>query len=444
MNESEGRRGVDARVVAFRALLDFAEDPDARILTKLEWRDVPPRDQRLAREIALGVVRRRDLLDHICEGFAPRGLPPRVDTRFALRIGVYQLCFLDRVPPHAAVDSTVELCEGAERGFVNAVLRRVAEHLEVVEGEVAPSAERVAVGGGRVVNLGLPLPDPETDPAGWLCVVGSMPRFLVERWLERHGRERAFALIDAANRPAGVSLRTVRVSRDELAARLAAEGVETEPDEHPRVLRWVDGSSPFAGAAFQEGIFVAQDPTAVRAAEAVDAQPGEMILDLCAAPGTKASLLAEAVVPGGTVIASDPDGRRRARIVDNVIRLRMPQIKIVEDPERGLGADRVLADVPCSNTGVLSRRVEVRHRLTPETFRSLVALQTEILEQALTLVRPSGLVVYSTCSIDDEENHDLVTAVAARCFATVVEECATWPDPPHHDGGYHARIRAPD
>lgn len=444
MNDSPRRRVREARQVALEALLAFAADPDGRILTKLETHDMDPRDAALAREIALGVIRRRDLLDHICTGFTERGLPMHIEARFALRIGAYQLCFLERIPPHAAVDSSVNLCEQPSRGFVNAVLRRIAERVRPASEPIGPDSDRLALPGNRVIQLGLPLPHPERDAAGWMTVMGGIPEFLAHRWLDRHGRTRAFELVDAASRNSAVMLRTVRVTRDELAEQLRNEGVITEPADHPRVLRWTDGATPFATAAYRDGCFVAQDPTSVRAAEAVGAQRGETILDLCAAPGTKASFLAEAVGSEGKVVAADPDGRRRARIVDNVLRLRMPWIKIGEDPRRGVGADRVLADVPCSNTGVLARRVEARYRLTAERINELVATQREILAQALELVRPSGTVVYSTCSIEQEENHDVVAPVAREWQATIVAEHTTWPDPPHHDGGYFAILRAPD
>ncbi len=445
-NQPARRSPRDARRAAVEALLGLAEDREGRVLTHLDVSALAPRDAALAREIALGVVRRRALLDHVCEGFAPRGLPPRVETRMVLRLGAYQLCFLDRIPPHAAVDSAVELCDLPARGFVNAILRRVASSVvpRAPDDDGRLRADRVIVPGDRVLKLAAPLPDPAIDPAGHLAVLGSLPRFLVERWLRKHGVERTAELVAACNRPAGVSLRTVQIPRDELAARLAAEGVETSPGDHPRVLSWTGGSSPFGTASYREGKFVAQDATAVAAAEALGAQRGETVLDLCAAPGTKATLLAEAVGSSGRVFAYDPDPLRRARIVDNVIRLGMPWLKIVEDPVRVADCDRVLVDVPCSNTGVLARRVEVRHRLSRRAIDELAGLQHELCNQALALVKLGGIVVYSTCSIEAEENEDLIAAVLAGGGVELVEERHTWPDPPRHDGGYYAVLRRTD
>lgn len=437
-------RPRDARRVAFEALIEFASRPDARVSDCLRTSDLPPRDVGLAHEIALGVVRRRDLLDHIALGFAPRGLPERVEARMALRIGVYQLAFLERVPAHAAVDCTVELVDGSMRGFVNAVLRRVAEHIGPLdEGDDAGAlrADRLVIPGRRVLRLGVPLPQPDTDTVRHLALLGSLPQFLVRRWFQRHGRERTQALVEASVRSAGVALRTVRITRDELAQTLAAQGVETSPSEHPRVLAWTGGVSPFSTEAWRQGLFVAQDPSAVAAAEAVGAQPGETILDLCAAPGTKATLLAEAVGPSGVVFAHDPDSKRRALIVDNVVRLGLSWLRIITDASKGAGADRVLVDAPCSNTGVLARRVEVRHRLTEKAIGELATQQKSLLGDAIALVRVGGVVVYSTCSIEREENEDVVAATLAEGGVELLEQKLTWPDPPAHDGGFIAVLK---
>jgi 16S rRNA (cytosine967-C5)-methyltransferase len=439
-------RAREPRRVAFEALLEFSAQPDARILECLHGDGLEPRDQALAREIALGVVRRRDLLDHIALGFAPRGLPARAEARMALRIGIYQLAFLERIPPHAAVDTAVELVDGSVRGFVNAVLRRVAEQIvpKPDDDDARPRADRLVLPGERVLRLGLALPHPETDTVRHLALLGSLPAFLAKRWFQRHGAARAFELVDATLRPAAVALRTVRCTRDELAAALHAEGVETTASEHPRVLIWSGGVSPFASTAWKQGRFVAQDPTAVAAAEALGAQSGETVLDLCAAPGTKATLLAEAVGESGVVLAYDPDAKRRAKIVDNVVRLGLSRIRILEDVARGAGADRVIVDAPCSNTGVLARRVEVRHRLDTAGIADLAAQQRSLLGDALALVRVGGVVVYSTCSIEREENEAVVEAALAEGGVELVEQRMTWPDPPRHDGGYFAVLRRND
>ena len=202
------------------------------------------------------------------------------------------------------------------------------------------------------------------------------------------------------------------------------------------------GAAPFATEAFRRGAFVVQDPTALAAAEAVPCGPGDTVVDLCAAPGTKTTLLAERVRPRGRVFAFDPDPERRRRIADNVARLGLGDIvTLVDDPAQLPVADAVLADVPCSNTGVLGRRVEVRRRLQPDTTTSMAQLQRPLLQQAIGLCRPGGRVVYSTCSIDRLENEDLVAAAltgAARAPCRLVTSHCTLPRAGAHDGGFFA------
>jgi 16S rRNA (cytosine967-C5)-methyltransferase len=235
------------------------------------------------------------------------------------------------------------------------------------------------------------------------------------------------------------------VAPAELAAELARADVATAPTAQARLLQWTGGGSPFATIAFREGRFVVQDPTALAAADAVPCGPGDTVVDLCAAPGTKTTALAERVRPGGRVIAYDPDSLRRLRIVDNVTRLRLSDVvTVVADPVHLPPADAVLADVPCSNTGVLGRRVEVRSRLLPETFVELAELQRKLLRHAIALCKPGGTVVYSTCSIDREENDDVVAAVLADPATPPCERLGsrlTLPTAGVADGGFHATLR---
>jgi 16S rRNA (cytosine967-C5)-methyltransferase len=431
-----------ARGIAYRALAAYAADPTLRVDALLELRGADPRDVGLATEIARGVVRRQSLLDHLLLGLCARGLPADTGLQTVLRIGAYQLVFLDRVPAHAAVDQSVRLCGPRQRGFVNAVLRRVVTAVAERPADPDRARDELPLGPARTLCLARPLPDPVADPAAYLALVFGLPEFLCARWIERHGPDRARTLAEAADRPPGVHLRAVGCDRATLAAELGTGGVETEPAEHPGMLRWTGGATPFATEAFAAGRFVVQDPTAVAAAEAVGARPGEVVLDLCAAPGTKATLIAEAVGPAGQVFAHDVDAVRRRRVAENAARLRMPWLRVVDSLEGLPPVDSVLVDVPCSNTGVLARRVEVRHRLNAAAIDSLADLQLELLLRGLDAVRPGGTVVYSTCSLEAEEDDAVVdAALAARPGARVEVRRLTWPDPPRHDGGYFAVLR---
>lgn len=430
-----------ARAVALRALSWLDKGKVARLREVLDATRLSPREQALAHELAHGALRRERLLDFVLEPFAQRGLPKDPVLRAALRLGAYQLLFLRGMPARAAVFETVELLQH-NRAFANALLRRLAEQIEDRAADPARPLVELALGPTRMLPLPRPLP---ADDAARLAILHSLPDFLVARWCERLGVPAATSVAEAASARAQVFLRATAADAAALQRELTAEGVQCEPTEHPRVLRWVDGSSPFATRAFAAGRFVAQDPTAVRAAEAVPAAPGDIVIDLCAAPGTKTTLLAERVQPGGTVFAWDVDAERRQGIAQNVRRLGLDStVRIVDDPTRLRPAAAVLADVPCSNTGVLGRRVEVRRRLRRDSFAAMAATQRAILTDALRRVRPGGTVVYSTCSIEAEENEQVVAAVAAAADApafTVQRSELVLPLAGRHDGGFHAVLR---
>lgn len=430
-----------ARAAALRALVAVERGKRDRLREVLDEERLEGREMAFATELANGVMRRERFLDHVLDGLAHRGLPKDPTLRMALRLGAYQLTFVGGVPAHAAVNETVTLVR-QNQGFANAILRRLAGQVEARAADPGAVTTELGLSPTRTLRLPQPLPDDEVER---LAILHSLPDFAAERWREYHGIEGLRAIAAAATTVPGVFLRATTVDRDYLAASLAALGVECLAAEHPRLLQWTGGGSPFATESFRRGHFVVQDATALEAAEAVPIGPGATVVDLCAAPGTKTVLLAERARPGGIVHAFDPAPDRRRRITENVTRLGLADtVRVADDPARLPLADAVLADVPCSNTGVLGRRVEVRRRLTPDTATTMAAIQRRILRQAIDLARPDGAVVYSTCSIDPEENADVVRAVLAdpttpRCH--VVRDRLTLPAVGRHDGGYFAVLR---
>jgi len=432
---------VTARAAALQALVAVDRGQADRIRDVLDAAGLAGREQALAFELAHGVLRRERLLDHLLEAFAHRGLPKDATQRAVLRLGAYQLLFASGMPVHAAVHETVELVR-SNKGFTNAMLRRLADCLESRPADPARPTLELPLSSTRCLRLPAPLPDNESERLG---IVNSLPFFLLQRWskdLDIEGLRRVAA---AASSVPGVFLRAVGCQRDELQAELAASGVVVEAAAHPALLRWTDGSSPFGTPSFRAGRFVVQDGTALCAAEAVPCGPGDLVLDLCAAPGTKTSLLAERVRPGGKVYAFDLDPARRELIRTGIDRLGLADaVQIVETTADLPLFDAVLVDVPCSNTGVLGRRVEVRRRLTGGTFGRMVSEQRSLLVQALQRCRPGGAVVYSTCSIDREENEHLVRTVLGSSNvpqATLQAEHRTLPLAGEHDGGYWALLR---
>ncbi|GAB4136213.1 MAG: 16S rRNA (cytosine(967)-C(5))-methyltransferase RsmB [Planctomycetota bacterium] len=432
----------NARSAAVRALLRFEQGRTGFLSEDLDRPDIEERDRPLAREIAYGVLRRRRLLDHLIGGLSRKGLPSDPLLLSVLRVGVYQLLYCPSIPARAAVHSTVSLLGAERRSFPNALLRRIAGMIEGRAADPSNPRREIPLGEDRTLDLGdlaFRRDRPALDP-GILGVLHSLPDFLVRRWVERHGARAEGILAAAGARPAiFLRNRAGLCSPKELRLRLEGEGVSVAPARHPRVLRWEGGASPFGTSCFRDGWFVAQDPTAVEAAEALRVRPGERVLDLCAAPGTKATLLAEATGPGGVVHAHDVRARRLDLVRANAERLSLPWLKIAENPDEAGLVDAVLVDAPCSNTGVLARRAEARWRIEETTFSDMARVQRELLADAMRRVVPGGRVLYSTCSIEPEEDEQVVRSVlggewtlaAERLILPLAREC---------DGGYFALL----
>jgi 16S rRNA (cytosine967-C5)-methyltransferase len=445
---------LDSRA-AIQRILEEALPPRARRLAPLierECKSLSRLDRAFVREVVLGVSRNLLLLDRIVqEVSARRGLPaPRVLA--ALRSGLYQVLFMDRVPAFAAVDRTVAAARAAGKGaagFVNACLRKVAARIG--PGAVSPGREvsEVDLRGRKLVWPGPLLPDPGGDRSLYLSVRHSHPIGLVRRWLARLPPEVVEAVLASGTAPPSIQLRVnrLRAERDAVAVALRAEGFPCEPLAHPWSLRVLSPVAPVATQAFERGLFTVQDSSALIPSDLLAPLPGERVLDLCAAPGGKTTHLAELMGDRGEVVAFDADPVRLELVEENARRLGLRSIRCVRG-EEALAAelatpfDRVLLDAPCSNTGVLGRRVEARWRWSEGQLRALVEVQAGLLARALGALAPRGVAVYSTCSIEPEENEGVVRAgLAGRRLAAAVE---TFPSRPDHDGGFAGKIEPAD
>jgi 16S rRNA (cytosine967-C5)-methyltransferase len=464
-----------ARSLALHVLLtdrpggEFAGE---RLDEALHDTPLPPADRRFATQLVYGTIRRRGTLDALIRAHINR--PKARVARGVwelLRLGTYQLALLTHVPPHAAINETVELTKRGPHaraaGFVNGVLRNIARSL-TDERVPSPAADGLPLSGGEYRKLARPLlPDPMRNPGDYLADGLSLQRWLVERWLARFGFDETLRLgfwfADAA--PLWLRVNPLRTNRDDLRKTLAGAGFESELGEHPQALRLVEYAPVRSLPGYAEGWLTVQDESAMRAASALAPLPGWNVLDLCAAPGGKTTHLAELMENRGRIVACDVDERRLATVGELAKRL---GISIVEPhlltdkeaigrseprPSGSGGASRsltvasltefdaALVDVPCSNTGVLGRRPEVRWRLKPGDLSELVPLQTRLLQQACALVRPGGVVVYSTCSIEPEENGGVVRSVLRDLPGwTLDAEQEHRPGLPA-DGGYWARLR---
>jgi 16S rRNA (cytosine967-C5)-methyltransferase len=291
------------------------------------------------------------------------------------------------------------------------------------------------------------LPDPKRQPDAYLAAGHSWPRWLTTRWLGLFGAEECNRLGFWFNAPPPLWVRVNKLhnDRETYRLRLAAALIDAEPGEHPQSLRLTEGHAVRDLPGYADGDFAVQDHSSMLVASAVAPQPGMRVLDLCAAPGGKTTHLAELMDNRGHVTACDIDPRRLETVTALCQRLGIKGVEPVLLKEGGepptAPFDAALVDVPCSNTGVLGRRPEVRWRLKPVEFEHLIRLQTKLLLQAVERVRPKGVVVYSTCSIDPDENEGVVKAVrrAVKGLALEAEHHAT-PGRPS-DGGYWARLR---
>ena len=356
---------------------------------------VDPADRGLTLDLAFGCLRLRARLDAWIRAFADRPLS-RMDgaVRDWLRIGVYQLTEL-RTPDHAAVGETVRAARAAlgrgRAGYVNAVLRALARSRGDAPGDADAD----------------PFPDADADPVGHLCSWGSHPEWLVRRWLARWTLPDVQRLVEHQNRPPDVVVRML--SGDDPAP---PDGVELTPiPGWPRSFRLERG---LPAAALSGMPAVIQDPAASAVVDYVGGRLQEPVLDVCAAPGTKTLGLAAGY--GVPVVALDVSHRRLTRLGAPTDRLGLPVSAVVADARRlpVAQAGTVLADVPCTGTGVLRRRADARWRLEQRGLDDLVALQREVLDACAATVRPGGLLVYSTCSLEREENDEQVDAFLDR------------------------------
>ncbi len=351
-------------------------------------------DRRLAQELAYGVLRLRGRLDYVLDPLVRGGLrrldPDLLDI---LRLGAYQLLELDRVPAYAAVSEAVEAAKaGAGRGaasLANAVLRRIER-----EDHASPA-----------------FPPGTDDPVGYLSTWGSHPRGLVERWLARAPLAEVERLVEYDNTRPAVYL-TVFDPRDEAARRLREAGVDSEPLEWaPSSLR-VESGDLLQALGRVRG--VVQDPGAAAVVDYMALDPGSPVVDLCAAPGGKAALLA---ARGHPVYAFEVARPRLARLLENRARLELSNLHVtLADSTQPpvAGAPVILLDAPCTGTGTLARHPDGRWRIGPADLEALVDTQRRLLDAAAAALAPDGLIVYATCSLEAEENEEQVGAFLKR------------------------------
>ena len=447
----------NARSLALQILLDCRKH-DAFVQEILDRQlaahTLSVADRRLTTQLVYGVLRRRGTLRALLQPLVNRPAH-KVEAWLwdALYLGAYQLALLSHIPTHAAVHETVELAAAfgrpGARGFLNGILRRVSE-LMTDERISTAAADALPLEHGEYRRLSRPLfPHPAAHPREHLAAAFSLPDWLVQRWLPRYGFEECQRLGFWFAGPVPLTLRCqpLRCSREQQLAALREAGYTAEAGEHPQAIR-LHESGPIRNLpGYVDGWFSVQDESAMRVASALAPEAGETILDLCAAPGGKTTHLAELMHNTGRIIACDIDEQRLQTVAALAQRLGLTTIETCRLRDAA-GADlppvkfdRVLVDVPCSNTGVLGKRPEARWRLRPDDLRQLVVLQTRLLRAAIDRVRPGGAIVYSTCSIEPEENRQVVESVSKENPGLQLETAEDAVPGQPADGGFWARLR---
>lgn len=389
-------------------------------------------DRGLCQEIVYGVVRWQAALDWLIARKTP-GREQKAALQVLLQTGLYQIFWLDRIPPHAAVHETVELAKrtgfGPQAGFINAVLRGYLREADTTRKLLADlKASQPAI--------------------GW-----SQPEWLVARWQKRWSPEQTTRLLEWNNTPPKTFARvnTLKTNAAQLIEKWREEEVSYDlarsgpwPENTAFELR---SHPPFEHwGSFRDGWFYLQDPSTLTAVWQLRPQPGECVLDLCAAPGGKTTFIAQLMNNHGRLVAHDVAEDRLNLIRENCRRLGVTCVEPTLIPPTGSGQpifDRILIDAPCSNTGVMRRRVDLRWRIQPAELTRLRDTQLRLLEKAAGLLKPGGTLVYSTCSLEPEENHEVIASfVTSHPQFELQAEWELIPFVDGVDGAYVARLKS--
>jgi 16S rRNA (cytosine967-C5)-methyltransferase len=415
---------VNARELALDLLNNWQKShqlADDLLKIALDGSTLQGSDRAFVTELFYGCLRQKLTLDFLVAQLA--NVPPQPVVANILHLGLYQL-FLLKTPAHAAVNETVALAKTqahtSEAKFVNAILRRAEREHDALQARL----------------------DATRETAPW--IYNSHPQWLWERWMTRLGRESAAAICEWNNQPPPLYIRI-----NTLKTSTKPADINAEPTTHPLCWRVVNASGLFQGNSFTSGEFYVQDPSTLIAVDVLDPQPGESVLDMCAAPGGKTTYLAQKMQNRGRIIAAELSSSRLALVGENCRRLGVTIVATLacegthlDRCLRGEQFDRVLVDAPCSNTGVLRRRADLRWRIEESEIRRLATLQEKLLASAAPFTKPQGVLVYSTCSLEEEENQRVVERFG-RSHPEFALEATRSIFPPRDgvDGAFVARFR---
>lgn len=431
-----------ARSVSVELLTDF--DETANLSYKKADR-LERRERAEVRQYVQNILRRRSYIDFLINEFSNVGIDEMKPTlKNILRVGLYDMLFMDSTPDYAAINEAVDLAKlelGSRTGdLVNAIMR----NLQREEGE---------------------LPKPAFDDRTKLVATTfSHPEWLVERWRETFGEREAFALMQANNQPPVfyVRVNTLRTKRENFKLRMKKKDIFFEESEWLPGFFEVDSVAPFITKKWiEKGFCQIQDVAAGFAPYLLDPRPGEAVYDLCAAPGTKTILTAGLMEGEGEILAVDISSDRLQMLADSAVRCQAENIRVRQGDASEISlnkVDAVLLDAPCTGTGVLSKRADLRWKRDQDSLENAVGKQKKLLDSAAGMVKKGGRLVYSTCSLEPEENMDQVYAFLDRNDKFELEPVEdsiipeeiyteggmayqTWPHKHHCDGHFGVRMK---
>ena len=451
------QKSKSARTIATDVLnqLDSKRSYAGQILNEL----LPQtKEKQRATDLVFGTIRNRAAIDMVTAELADCPVE-RIPAKLLniIRIGAYELIYSLAAAEYSIVNEAVEntraIAGKKQTGFVNAVLRQITRRITNRQIQLSKADTRKTL--PQTPSTGCEfdsdiLPEPKLSPADYLCAAFSLPKWLITDWLAEFGTEKTRQICFASNRKPSIYIRPNRLktTTQELAEKFSRADIDFEI-VNDSTIKVKSPASVAKLPGFAEGLFTVQDITASQAARILKSQSGWTILDLCAAPGTKTAQLAELTDDKTKIIATDIDGQRLEKVKENTTRLGLKSVRVIayktlQRVAAKIGPfDAVLLDVPCSNTGVLAKRIEVRYRIKPRVIAELTKTQCGLLKFAATMIKPQGKICYSTCSIQKEENGELIKNFLRKNKGFKLEsENLTLPSVERfdYDGGYVAVI----
>jgi 16S rRNA (cytosine967-C5)-methyltransferase len=453
------RSSKTAREIATAALNQFEPKRNyaSPILNKLLHKT---NQRQRTTDLVFGSVRNRIAIDMVITKFADcpaERIPAKLLN--IIRVASFELIYSSQTGEHAIVNEAVEsaksLAGKKQTGFVNAVLRQITRHITNRQVPLSEAHSKRTLPQSPATGCEFDtdiLPNPKASPAKYFSAAFSLPQWLVTDWLKEFSAEQMRQICFASNRRPSIYIRpnTLKSTTQQLLEKFRQADIDLEIVADESMIKVKSPRAVTNLPGFAQGLFSVQDITASHAVRALKPQPEWTILDLCAAPGTKTTQLAELTDDSVKIVATDIDSERLKKVRENTARLSINSVSIIpyeqavhKNAEIG-PFDAVLLDVPCSNTGVLAKRIEARYRIKPKAIQKLTKIQSELLSAATAMVKPKGKICYSTCSIQKAENSQPVRnfLLENKNFKLESEKLILpSPESHDHDGGYVAIIK---